>query len=59
LDVRAVCMSGAAVETIFQNYSGWQQTAPAACATLPDPYKNDCTARIQQTIKDYGRKPSS
>ena len=59
LDVRAVCMSGAAVETVFQNYSGWQQTAPAVCATLPDPYKNDCTARIQQTIKDYGRKPSS
>ncbi|MDP3724508.1 MAG: cupredoxin domain-containing protein [bacterium] len=54
LDIRAICVTGASVETVFQNYSGWRQAAPAACATLPDPYTKDCTTRIQQTIKDYG-----
>lgn len=55
VDIRATCVTGAAVETVFQNYADWETAAPAACASLPESYTKNCTTRVQQTMRDYRR----
>jgi len=52
------CTIFAAVETIFQEYSGWQQTYRVLCNSLTGNSAQSCLAQTKQTIKSYNRDDS-
>lgn len=52
-EVQPQCSTAAAVEIIFQNYSGWQENAPRVCDTLISADKNICIKRIESIIGQY------
>jgi plastocyanin len=52
---QAQCTAAAAGELVFQNYQGWQVSAPAACDGLPIEFRQDCYQRVRQTAQNYQR----
>lgn len=50
---RARCVGAGAGELIFQNFPGWQTSAPAACRTLPPEFQPACSARLEETRRNY------
>jgi hypothetical protein len=52
----AQCLAAAAGELVFQNYAGWQTSAPKICNSLSGKYKDLCNTRVDQVKQSYGRK---
>lgn len=55
-DFEAQCVSAAAGELVFQNYSGWEAESALACQKLPSEYRNSCQKRVQEVVDSYRRK---
>lgn len=51
----AQCVAAAAGELVFQDTLGWQQSAPAVCQMLREPYQQKCLERVAQVKQSYGR----
>lgn len=51
----AQCLSAAAGELVFQNYAGWQKTAPEICSALSGNHKDKCLGRVDSVKQSYGR----
>lgn len=51
----ANCATAAAEELVFQNFAGWQQTAPAICNQLEAKFQSACHQKVQRTAQNYSR----
>jgi len=55
---RDTCIIFAAVETIFQEFSGWKQTYKSLCNSLTGNAAQDCLSQSKQIIKNYNKDDS-
>lgn len=55
IEYNARCARSSAGELIFQNISGWQESAPKVCDSLGGDFKKSCNDYLQKLILDYGR----